>query len=299
MPAKRGLGRGLDALIKDGTAPEPAEGGEAGVQRVAVGRIRRSALQPRRIFGEQALAELTDSVRELGVLQPLLVRASGDGYELIAGERRLRAAVAAGLADVPVIVMSAGDAEALEMALVENLQRDDLNALEEAEGYQVLAERFAMTQEQVALRVGKPRATVANSLRLLGLPGEVKQMLAESVLSAGHAKALLGLEIEQEQVLLARRAAAEGLSVRTLEKIVERARRKPRRPRTSRDDIPTAHAGDLSDRLHRHFGSRVRVVSCRTLANGKKIPGYLAIEFFTPDDLDRILDLLGLADAAT
>jgi ParB family chromosome partitioning protein len=293
MASKRGLGRGLDALIKDGTA---AETEAPGVRRVPADRVRRSALQPRHTFGKQSLAELTESVRERGVLQPLLVRPVADGYELIAGERRLRAALAAGLAEVPVIVMQAGDSEALETALVENLQREDLNVLEEAEAYQVLAERFGLTQEQVAGRVGKPRASVANTVRLLALPAEVKQMILEDRLSAGHAKVLGGLAAEPEQLHYARRAVKENLSVRNLEKLIERASRLPRRRRAAREEIPAAHVADISDRLHRHFGTSVRVTSCRTLANGKRVPGCLAVEFYSNDDLDRILRLLGISE---
>jgi len=296
MAGKHGLGRGLGALIKDGTVPEPVVGPESGVRRVAAAEIRRSPLQPRRQFEEQALAELTDSIRERGVLQPLLVRPMGDGFELVAGERRLRAALAAGLADVPVIVMDAGDSEALETALVENLQREDLNVMEEAEGYQLLAERFGLTQEQVASRVGKARASVGNTMRLLSLPAEVKQMVSDDVLSAGHAKLLAGLEIEQEQIAYARRVQKEALSVRNLEKLLERARRAPRKPRISRNDIPGDHIAYLCDRLHRHFGTNVKLVSCRTLANGKKAPGSLSVDYYSSEDLDRILDMLDIKE---
>ncbi|MBM4144297.1 MAG: ParB/RepB/Spo0J family partition protein [Lentisphaerae bacterium] len=299
MAAKHGLGRGLGALIKDGTTEAAAAGAEAAgakgdARRVPVSAIRRSSLQPRRRFDDQSLAELTASIRQRGVLQPLLVRPAGDGYELIAGERRLRASLAAGLPDVPVLVIRAADGEALETALVENLQREDLNVMEEAEGYQVLTERFGLTQEEVAARVGKARASVANTLRLLALPPEIRRLTAEGALSAGHAKILAGLEIEQEQLAYARRVLKENLSVRNLEKLVERARRAPRKPRASRDDIPASHIADLSDRLHRHFGTSVRLQSCRTMADGKTLPGSVAIDFYSSDDLDRILDKLGV-----
>jgi ParB family transcriptional regulator, chromosome partitioning protein len=292
---QHGLGRGLDALIKDGMPTAAAEAGGRSILRVPLGAVRKSPLQPRRSFESEAMAELTQSVRERGVLQPLLVRAAGSEYELTAGERRLRAATEAGLADVPVIVMTAADPDALEMALIENLQREDLNVIEEAEGYQILAEKFGHTQEQIAARVGKARASVANALRLLALPAEVKQMVVTRQLSAGHAKVLSGLEIPEEQALYARRAARENLSVRNLEKIIERARRAPRKPRASRTDIPPSHVALLSDKLHAHFGTSVRLTPCRTYANGTKGKGIIEIDFFSNDDLDRILSLLGVS----
>jgi ParB family chromosome partitioning protein len=232
MAAKTtGLGRGLGALIKDTPATEPETPAVApakgGVTRIAVGQIRRSPWQPRHTFELEALSELIASVRERGVLQPLLVRHGGDHFELIAGERRLRAAMDAGLIDVPAIIMDVTDREALEIALVENLQRSDLNLIEEAEGYRALADKFQMTQEQIATRVGKARPTVANALRLLDLPDAVKQLVAEKRLAPGHAKALLGLENPKEMEILAARAVGEDLSVRTLEHIVARSKREP------------------------------------------------------------------------
>ncbi len=294
MAKKMGLGRGLEALMRDGTAPQPKPGD--GILTVPVTRIKRSKLQPRQQFQDAPLRELAESIREHGILQPLLVRETPDGYELIAGERRLRAAGEAGLEEVPVIVTQAPDEAALELALVENLQREDLNAIEEAEGYQALASRFGLTQEQIAAKVGKPRATVANSLRLLALPDEVKRMVGNGGLSAGHAKALSALDIPREQILLARRTEKEGLSVRNLEKIVQRTKQAPRKPRASRSDIPAGHLNHLSDRLHAHFGTSVRISPCRTYANGKKGRGCLEIDFYSADDLHRILEVLGVVD---
>jgi ParB family transcriptional regulator, chromosome partitioning protein len=294
MAKKTGLGRGLEALMRDGTAKQPEPSG--GVLTVPVTRIKRSALQPRQTFAEAPLRELAGSIREHGILQPLLVREIADGYELIAGERRLRAAGEAGLEEVPIIVTQAPDEAALELALVENLQREDLNALEEAEGYQALGARFGLTQEQIGVKVGKPRATVANALRLLALPEEVKHMLANGNLSAGHAKALSALDIAEEQVLLARRTEKEGLSVRNLEKIVQRTKQVPRKPRVSRSDIPASHLDHLSDRLHTHFATSVRISPCRTYANGKKGKGSVEIDYYSADDLHRILEVLGVVD---
>ena len=293
MATKHGLGRGLDALIRNGVAPAP-ETATGGAQKIAVKDIKASSLQPRRRFDEQSLGELADSIRHCGVLQPLLVRRAADGYELIAGERRWRAATAAGVAEVPAIVMEAADHAALEMALVENLQRENLNVLEEADGYRVLADRFAMTQEQIAQRVGKSRAAVANVLRILDLPGEVKEMISADKLSAGHAKILAGLEIPDEQLSLAKQAVSESFSVRQLEKIVQRLKLAPRKPRATRSDIPAGHVTMLCDKLYSHFGTAVRLSPCRTYANGKKAKGTIEIDFYSNEDLDRILQILGI-----
>ncbi len=297
MSARKGLGRGLGALIKDesSTAQEaPSPSPQHSVQSVAVTSIIRNRLQPRQTFDDESLADLTSSVREHGVLQPLLVRPAEDGYELIAGERRLRAATAAGLHTVPVVVMEATDISSLEIALIENLQRENLNPVEEAEGYRELADGFHLTQEEIALRVGKARASVANAMRLLALPDEVRAMLADGRLSTGHAKTLMAFEIPQEQILTARRVVDEGLSVRALEKLIKRTVGTSPRPRAARPDLPAAHIRYLSEKLHSHFGTSIRIQPCKTFANGKKGKGCIEIDFFSNDDLDRVLALLGL-----
>ncbi len=300
MAAKRSLGRGLAALIREPqteSAPAPEAGTDAdSVRHVPLDSIRKSTVQPRNMFDAEALAELADSIREHGILQPLLVRPNGDHFELIAGERRLRAAGEAGLTDAPVRILRVSDEEALQLALIENLQRENLNIIEEAEGYRTLATQFHLTQEDIARRVGKARATVANALRILELAPETRDMLARGVLSSGHAKALLGLESASEQVFLAQRAVRESLSVRALENIVRRARQAPRKPRAARSDLPREHLGSLSDTLHRLFGTAVRIQPSRTYANGKKGKGTIEIDFYSNDDLDRILQLLGVAE---
>ncbi len=306
MSIKHGLGRGLGALISGGTAAPAdktapqlitaAKKPGVGLNKIPIQKIRKNPLQPRHTFPEEAMTGLTESIRKRGVLEPLLVRPSGDGYELIAGERRLRASSAAGLSEVPVIIMEASDNDSLEVALIENLHRENLNILEEALGYEVLTNKFNLTQEQVSMRVGKARASVANTMRILSLPAEVKQMIATEQLSAGHAKLLAGLEIRDEQEKLAKRAIKENLSVRNLEKIVQKLRRAPRRQRVSRTDIPDTHLAYLSDRLHKHFGTSIRITPCKTLANGKKQRGILEIDFYSTEDLNRILDILGIAE---
>lgn len=292
---KKGLGRGLGALIKDDPIALAAAGSGAS-QRIPPDLIQANRWQPRHSFDKDALAELTQSVREHGVLQPLLVRRLDEGYELIAGERRLRAARDAGLEEVPVILIQAGDAESLELALIENLQREDLNVIDEADGYRTLAANFGLTQEQISHRVGKGRATIANALRILNLPVSVRKLVADGKLSAGHAKALLSLDIPDEQEAYARVAAAEGLSVRELERRVEKTKSTPRKPRVSRSDIPKDHIGYLSDRLHGLFGTSVRIHPSKTYANGKKGKGSIEIDFYSNEELDRILDVLGMSE---
>jgi len=291
-----GLGRGLGALIKDAPSREPVNGEEGGILQVPIEQVHKSPWQPRQNMASGALEELAHSVREHGVLQPLLVRKVEDYFELIAGERRLQAARSAELRHVPVIIMEVSDREALELALIENLQREDLNLIEEAEGYKVLGEKFEMTQEQIAQRVGKARATVANVLRLLELPDFVKRLVAGNEISAGHAKVLLGLGSEKEQELLAGRIAKEGLSVRALEHIVTKVKKAPKKKRTVQSDIPEGHLKYLEDRLHEQFGTNVRILPSRTLANGKKVKGSIEIDYFSSDDLDRLLVILGITD---
>ena len=298
MATRHGLGRGLDALISKGTAATPSHDTATadGNQSVAVPltAVQRAAWQPRKVFDEGALAELASSIAEHGVLQPLLVRPHGDGYELLAGERRLRAASDAGLSTVPVIIVEATDAEALEIALVENLQREDLNVIEAAQGYRTLTDKFGLTQEEIAKRLGKGRASVANTMRLLGLPADVQELLADGTVSAGHAKAILGLDIQEEQSLLATRIAREQLSVRETERIVERIKQGPRKPRAQRFDMPREHVNYLSERLHEVLGTHVKLEASRTYANGKKRRGSLQIDFYSNEDLDRILSILGI-----
>jgi ParB family chromosome partitioning protein len=318
-PPRPGLGRGLGALIGSAanTAPlaggrtsrEPLEGErpreplsappKQSVMEVAVMEVVRSPWQPRQSFDESALDELTDSIRANGVLQPLLCRKNQDGrYELIAGERRLRAAIKAKLKKVPILLLDAEDRRAAEISLIENIQRQDLNIIEEAEGYRTLADSFQLTQKDVADRVGKSRESIANAVRLLELPNEVKQLLAGKQLSAGHAKVLLGLGDETEQVLLGRKCVTDELSVRTLENLIKRRRASAKaldsnKPR-SKPDLPESYIRDLVDKLHKHFGTAVRLSSGITHANGKHTKGMLEIDFYDNDDLDRLLGILGI-----
>jgi len=300
-----GLGRGLDALIKDGTTakkqatakpavPKPASGeAVGGVREVPVNKVAASPWQPRSNFGAEALSELVDSIRVHGVLQPLLVREVGTKFELIAGERRLRAAQAARLKKIPIIVVEASDEKALEMALIENLQREDLNAIEEAEGYALLQKKFNLTQEKVAEQVGKARASVANSLRLLELPDDIRKHVAGDLLSVGHAKVLLSIDSHKEMERLAKRSIKEGLSVRALEKIIKKLGQPAKKPRAEKVDLPSDYLHTLSDELHQYFGTSVRINPSKTLTNGRKVKGSLEVDFHDNDELDRLLGLVG------
>ncbi|VGO11530.1 Chromosome-partitioning protein Spo0J [Pontiella desulfatans] len=301
------LGRGIDVLIKDGStakkkattrkiptttavAPLPDA---AGVLEVAVAKVVASPWQPRTVFDSDALTELVESIKVHGVLQPLLVRTVGTKFELIAGERRLRAAQAALLTKVPVIVIEATDEKALEIALIENLQREDLNPIEEAEGYALLQKKFNLTQEKVAEQVGKARASVANALRLLELPDGIRKYVAEGLLSVGHAKVLLSLQSEKEKAVLARKAIKDGLSVRALEKLVKKLTMPPKKPRAEKTDLPGDYLQTLTDELHQFLGTGVRITPSKTLTNGRKVKGSLEIDYHDNDELDRLLTIMG------
>ncbi|QSR83977.1 ParB/RepB/Spo0J family partition protein [Methylacidimicrobium sp. B4] len=289
--AQRGLGRGLEALLARGvSSPQPdRESGER-IENLPVARLVSSPFQPRKTFAEEALEELASSIRERGILQPLIVRRGDEKYEIIAGERRWRAAVRAGLSEVPAIVRSASDQEMLELALVENLQRSDLPILEEAQGYALLQEKFALTQEAIARKVGKDRSTVANALRLLSLEKEVQELLASGKLAGGHGKAILGLAVPSDRLRAARQIARQGLSVRQAEALVEKIRRESHREPTEQEQGREATAAwrDLERRLRERLGTRVRV-------RGKAEKGKIEIRYGSAEELDRLLRSLGLA----
>lgn len=288
MARRSGLGKGLGALIPTEVANE---GGSA-LTEIPVAAVTPNNFQPRRHFEEEALTSLAASIRELGVLQPILVRRRDDGsFELIAGERRWRAAKRAGLQTVPAIVREASDVASLEQALVENLHREDLNALEEAAAYQQLIEDFGLTHEQVATRVGKTRSTISNALRLFQLPPSIQRLVAENQISAGHARALLGTPDRAFQEALGRRIVSEGLSVREVEDAV-RARNELGGQVASAEGVPAGRGGrpaaarpagllELEQLLSDHLDTRVKVEM-----GAKK--GKVVVEFATVEDLERI-----------
>ena len=283
-------------------APVPAAPANARfVIEVPIAEISRSPWQPRTVFDEEKLNELAESIKSQGVMSPLLCRKLANGrYELINGERRLRASQLAGLAKVPVLPVDTADRNAAEMAIIENIQREDLNVIEEAEGYRTLAERFSLTQQEIAERVGKPRPTIANALRLLDLPDEVKQLVGSNLLSTGHAKVLLGLSDTTEQTILGRKCVTEALTVRALERLIAKRKeeRTPSTRQTSKPDLPENYVRDLSDRLHQRLHTAVRIQSGVTHPNGKHTKGILEIDFYDNDDLERILGVLGVSPNA-
>jgi ParB family transcriptional regulator, chromosome partitioning protein len=290
--AKSGLGKGLGALI--GARPaalrvedvDPREN----IHQVSLASIVPSELQPRKDFAPDALQELVDSIRQHGIIQPLIVRQVGGRCELIAGERRWRAAQEVGLTEVPVIIRRANDLEVLEISLIENLQRADLNPIEEAQGYARLAGEFGMRQEDIALKVGRSRAAVANSMRLLDLHPQIQVWIGQSLLSVGHAKVLLALKSPEEQLLAAETVLRRNATVRATERLVARQLgigRARRKPRTGELTVTSAAIEDLQNQLQQHLGTHV------TLHHGEK-RGRIEIEYYGSDDLQRILSALGL-----
>src|SRR2546429_5556754 len=301
--ARSGLGKGLGALIGTpsvATRPETGEPGER-VHQINLVTIVPSALQPRKDFAREALQELVDSIRQHGIIQPLIVRElataspSGSGagarFELIAGERRWRAAQEIGLTQVPVIIRSANDLEVLELSLIENLQRADLNPIEEAQGYARLASEFGMRQEDIALKVGRSRAAVANAMRLLDLHPQVQIWLAQNLLSVGHAKVLLALKAPEEQLLAGETVLRRNATVRSTERLVARQLglgRSRRRQRATGQTITSSAIEDLQNRLQQHLATHVSV------HHGEK-RGSIEIGYYGDDDLQRIVSTLGLA----
>ena len=286
----RRLGRGLEALLG---APAPAAAPASDLLRIPLSQIKPNPFQPRHNFAPDELADLQTSLRTNGLLQPVTVRsaAAGAGYELVAGERRLRAATALGWTDIPALIRELDDKALLTMALVENLQRADLNPVEEAEGYQRLQDTFSLTQQQIADAVGRDRATVANAVRLLALPTSVRRLLSEGKLSAGHGRALLALKEEASIVAMARDAVASGLSVREVERRARESATAPRSAKRSGDaSTSSPEVRRIQDQLRKHFQTDVAI----TLDGPTK--GDIRLKFYSNEDLSRILDML-LPDA--
>jgi ParB family transcriptional regulator, chromosome partitioning protein len=294
--SKVALGKGLGALINTRVAsPHPAEEAGERIQNATLSEIVPTPLQPRTEFRGEGLAELVESIRERGIIQPLIVRRNGDKLELIAGERRWRAAIEVGLEEVPVIVREASDQEVLELALIENLQREDLNPIEEATAFSRLAREFGLKQEEIAKKVGKSRAAVANSMRLLDLETEVCGYLKNGQISVGHAKVLLSLKAHEEQLQLAKVIMRQGLTVRGAERLL--ASHLPRHsgsPSSRSSKGSSASSVSLSpamqnvqNRLQEHLATRVSLHD-----RGKR--GKIEIEYYGPDDLDRLLGVLGM-----
>lgn len=283
MSAKRGgLGKGLDALFLE----NDAESSENTVT-LKISDIEPNRSQPRHEFNEESLRELSDSIANHGVLQPLLVRPLPEGgYQLVAGERRWRASRMAGLFEVPVIIRELSDAETMQISMIENLQRENLNPLEEAQGYQVLMEEYGFTQEEVARSVGKSRPVVANALRMLRLPEEIQEMVSSGEITSGHARALLGIEESEEQLRLARQIVKNDLTVRDIEKAAKAINRQKKDQKTvEATHRRSAFFDEVELALNEHLSRRVKVV------NGKDNGGVLEIEFYSEDDLGELAKL--------
>jgi ParB family chromosome partitioning protein len=307
--AKPALGRGLGALLGGApitkppgpnaipsalSAAAPPLDARERILRVPLDAIRPSPFQPRKGFSDESLRELADSIREQGIVQPLVVREREGRYELIAGERRWRAAQLLALSEVPIIVREADDRAALELALIENLQRENLNPVEEAHGYAQLLEQFQLTQEEVALKVGKSRAAVANALRLLKLAPSIQAHLRDGRLSVGHAKAILGLDDEPRQLIAANRVLKEGLNVRQTEGLVGHLQVRDSgpapKPGAATAPVRDANLANLENQLRERLGTKVHL----RYAQGK---GALEISFFSDAELERILQILGITQS--
>ena len=271
------LGRGLSALISE---PQISEHRDNNTEYIDVSKIKPNKYQPRELFNEEKLRELISSIKEKGVVQPILVRRVGDEFELIAGERRLRAVRSLGHEQIPALIKNVDDLNAIELALIENLQREDLNPVEEARAYERLTEEFGFSQEMIGQAVGKDRATVANSLRILSLSNEIRDFLSQNILSIGHAKVLLSVDDEKARLDIARRVIKNGISVRALENML-RKKRTARKRAVIDNDIRS-----IEEALQEKLGTKVRI------AHGKK-RGTIRIEYYSNDDLDRILKVIG------
>lgn len=295
--AKPALGRGLGALINTRVAaPAPVEELGERIQNLALTQIVPSPLQPRKEFRSEHLQELIESIRERGVIQPLIVRKVGDKYELIAGERRWRASTELQLKEVPAIIREATDREVLELALIENLQREDLNPIEEAAAYERLHRDFEMTQEDISKRVGKSRASIANAMRLLDLDAEVQSWLTQGRLSVGHAKVLLALKAGEEQRFLAEQIIRQGASVRVAEKLAAEHLARAGKTPTRKSSSGSSSAAGLSPALQRVENLLTHRLSTRVQLNHGEKRGTIQIEYYGSDDLNRLLDVLGVTE---
>lgn len=296
MATPRGLGKGLDVMIPNlvGETKEKKQKDDAknrsSETTVSITKVEPNRKQPRKFFDEDALQELADSIKQFGLLQPILVQDRKDHYEIIAGERRWRAARLAGLKEVPVIIKNYSDQEIVEIALIENIQREDLNPIEEAQAYKRLLEEFHLKQDEVAERVSKSRTAVTNSIRLLKLSDRVQQMVIDDMISTGHARALLAVEDEEEQYTLAQKIFDEKLSVREIEKLVKNLHKPTKLKKKLDDKALQAIYLDIEEKLKQKLSTKVAVTS-KGEGTGK-----IEIEFYSHEDLERILDMIGRQD---
>lgn len=289
----KGLGKGLDSLIPPTTTKKvPAKmeesastEGKTGEQMIKITKIEPNRSQPRRNFEEDSLIELSDSIKQFGVLQPLIVQNKDDYYEIIAGERRWRAAKMAGLKEIPVIIKDFTDQEVVEIALIENIQRENLNPIEEAMAFKRLIKEFNLKQDEVAERVSKSRTAVTNSMRLLKLDERVQQMIIDDMISTGHARALLAIDDKEQQYILANKIFDEKLSVRETEKLIKDIK-KPKKIVEKKEETPIFIYKDLEEKMKMHMGTKVNINQKK---NGK---GKIEIEYYSPEELEHIFEMI-------
>lgn len=278
MNNKRGLGKGLGALI-----PENEEKVQNAIVELKVTDVEPNDKQPRRVFDDQALTDLSESIKEHGVVQPIIVRQVENGYQIIAGERRWRASRLAGKKTIPAIVKECSNLEVMELALIENLQREDLNSIEEAQAYKSLIEEYNMTQEEISKKIGKSRPAIANSLRLLQLPQKIKEMIAEGKITQGHARALLAIDGEKKQLEVAEKVISQQLNVRQIEKMAKDTKSKEKKE--TQPDGYQIEINHLEERLKAALGTKVSI-------QYKNNKGRIEIEYYSNEELDRIIELL-------
>jgi ParB family chromosome partitioning protein len=289
MLQKRGLGRGLDVLIPQNApvaAPRIAFAHGRTIMNLPLDSIKPNPLQPRKRFDENKLAELANSIREHGIVQPVVVRRNENGYELVAGERRLRASKLAGLELIPAIIKEMSSQASLEVALIENLQRENLDVIDEALAYQQLSEQFGLTQEQIAVKVGKSRSVVANALRMLTLPAEIQESIKGGLLSSGHGRTLAGVISPDQQIILWRQMLEGGYSVRQAEAMIGQKKQKASEKRLAKATKPDVELTDLGEKLSRKFSTKVSVT-------GSQSKGSIVIHYFSREDLERLMEILG------
>lgn len=284
MNKKFGLGKGLGALL-----PEEEVDAEGSISKIDINLIKANETQPRRYFDEEKIAQLAQSIKEHGVVQPIVLKKEGSTYTIVAGERRWRAAKLVGLREMPAVIMELDDKQILEISLIENLQREDLNPIEEAIAYKRLIDEFNMTQEELGTKVGKSRTAVTNSMRLLNLDGRVQNYLIEGVISEGHGRALLGLEDKELQYATAQKIIDEALSVRQTEELIRNAAKGAAEKKEKEKTVKSnPYLNDIKYKLESHFGTKVQLTS---KDNNK---GKIEIEYYSEEDLNRILEILNL-----
>jgi ParB family transcriptional regulator, chromosome partitioning protein len=281
---KYGLGKGLGALIPDEEVLPAPEG-----NKISINLIRSNESQPRKQFDQEKIMQLAESIKEHGVIQPIVLTKDGEYYTIVAGERRWRASKLLGLKEIPAVVMDLTDKQTLEISLIENIQREDLNPIEEAMAYKRLIDEFSLTQEELAARIGKSRTSVTNSLRLMNLDARVQNYLIDGVITEGHGRALLSLEDKEQQYLLAQKIIDEALSVREIEKLIRDIGSSAKKINREKDENKNSlYLNDVKDRLENHFGTKVLV---NNKGNNK---GKIEIEYYSVEDLNRILEILNL-----